>query len=154
MITGKRRILDLIASLDEKKNEQVLFTFKQMCKNFREVFSKLVQHGTGDLVLTGTEGEEDSVAELLRATGMEIQVAFSEGAVMKDLQALSGGQKSIVSLAFILSIQQIDPAPFYLFDEVDAALDVEHRYLHVLHFVIRFFGSKSCSKSPKFCLCG
>ena len=40
---------------------------------------------------------------------------------------LSGGQKSIVALAFILSIQECDPAPFYLFDEVDAAMDVEHR---------------------------
>ena len=104
-----------------------------MCKNFSEVFSKLVQHGTGDLILTGTKEDEDSATQLESSTGMEIHVAFSKGAVMKDLRALSGGQKSIVALAFILSIQQIDPAPFYLFDEVDAALDVEHRYLYDLN---------------------
>lgn len=40
---------------------------------------------------------------------------------------LSGGQKSLVSLALIFAIQQCDPAPFYLFDEIDAALDAAHR---------------------------
>ena len=40
---------------------------------------------------------------------------------------MSGGQKSVVALTFILAMQQCDPAPFYLFDEVDAALDIEHR---------------------------
>ena len=104
-----------------------------MCKNFSKVFSELVQHGSGKLVLISDTEGEDSITTLVRATGMEIQVAFTEGAVMKDLKALSGGQKSIVALAFILSIQQMDPAPFYLFDEVDAALDVEHRYLYLLN---------------------
>ena len=43
--------------------------------------------------------------------------------VMKNMDQLSGGQKAVVALAFILAIQGCDPAPFYLFDEVDAALD-------------------------------
>ena len=46
---------------------------------------------------------------------------------MKNMEQLSGGQKSVVALAFILAIQRCDPAPFYLFDEVDAALDPEFR---------------------------
>ena len=46
---------------------------------------------------------------------------------MKNMDQLSGGQKAVVALAFILAIQQCDPAPFYLFDEVDAALDPEFR---------------------------
>ena len=46
---------------------------------------------------------------------------------MKNMDQLSGGQKTVVALAFILAIQKCDPAPFYLFDEVDAALDPEFR---------------------------
>ena len=47
--------------------------------------------------------------------------------MMKNMSQLSGGQKSVVAMVFILSLQHCDPAPFYLFDEVDAALDVQYR---------------------------
>jgi len=47
-----------------------------------------------------------------------------EGMIM---QQLSGGQKSLVALALIFSIQRCDPAPFYLFDEIDANLDAQYR---------------------------
>ena len=46
---------------------------------------------------------------------------------MKSMSQLSGGQKSVVALSLVLALQQCDPAPFYLFDEVDAALDIEFR---------------------------
>jgi structural maintenance of chromosome 3 (chondroitin sulfate proteoglycan 6) len=46
---------------------------------------------------------------------------------MKEMLQLSGGQKSLVALAFIFAIQKCDPAPFYLFDEIDQALDPQHR---------------------------
>ena len=46
---------------------------------------------------------------------------------MKEMGQLSGGQKSLVALALIFAIQKCDPAPFYLFDEIDAALDAQHR---------------------------
>ena len=46
---------------------------------------------------------------------------------MKDMHQLSGGQKTLVALATIFAIQRCDPAPFYLFDEVDQALDPDHR---------------------------
>ena len=47
--------------------------------------------------------------------------------IMKNMSQLSGGQKSVVALTFILALQRCDPAPFYLFDEVDAALDPDYR---------------------------
>ena len=51
------------------------------------------------------------------------QVSFSgQNAEMKDMNQLSGGQKSLVALALIFSIQKCDPAPFYLFDEIDQVI--------------------------------
>lgn len=46
---------------------------------------------------------------------------------MRGINQLSGGQKTLVALALIFAIQRYQPAPFYLFDEIDQALDVEHR---------------------------
>ena len=60
--------------------------------------------------------------------GISVLVSFNsktdEGVLM---QQLSGGQKSLLALALIFSIQKCDPAPFYLFDEIDANLDAAHR---------------------------
>ena len=56
------------------------------------------------------------------------QVSFTgNSAEMRDMQQLSGGQKSLVALTLIFAIQRCDPAPFYLFDEIDQALDSQHR---------------------------
>lgn len=55
-----------------------------------------------------------------------MQVSFGAGDTM-SLKQLSGGQKTLVALALIFSIQRLDPAPFYLFDEIDAALDPAYR---------------------------
>lgn len=60
-------------------------------------------------------------------TGVSMQVQFSSATQMQPLQLLSGGQKTLAALALIFAIQRSDPAPFYLFDEIDANLDPEHR---------------------------
>lgn len=54
-------------------------------------------------------------------------MAFSRGNEAVSLRLLSGGQKTLVALALIFAIQRCDPAPFYLFDEIDAALDPQYR---------------------------
>jgi len=56
-----------------------------------------------------------------------MQVKFAAGTQMQQLQLLSGGQKTLTALALIFAIQRSDPAPFYLFDEIDANLDPEYR---------------------------
>jgi energy-coupling factor transporter ATP-binding protein EcfA2 len=56
-----------------------------------------------------------------------VRVAFSRGNETVSLKLLSGGQKTLVALALIFAIQRCDPAPFYLFDEIDAALDPQYR---------------------------
>jgi len=57
-------------------------------------------------------------------TGVGIRVSFSgnASAEMKEMNQLSGGQKSLVALALIFAIQKCDPAPFYLFDEIDQVI--------------------------------
>lgn len=62
-------------------------------------------------------------------TSLCVQVSFTGVASeTKELQQLSGGQKSLVALTLIFAIQKCDPAPFYLFDEIDQALDSHHRH--------------------------
>ena len=58
---------------------------------------------------------------------LHLKVSFTGTTETRDITSLSGGQKTLVALALIFAIQKCDPAPFYLFDEIDAALDQEHR---------------------------
>lgn len=78
-------------------------------------------------------------------TGVSIRVSFNskhdEG---QRIQQLSGGQKSLVALALVFAIQKCDPAPFYLFDEIDANLDAQYRTA-VASEQRSFFGSSSTS---------
>ena len=75
--------------------------------------------------MSGTSGKAHVVEQF---TGVGIKVSFTGNrAEMRDMQQLSGGQKSLVALTLIFAIQKCDPAPFYLFDEIDQALDAQHR---------------------------
>jgi chromosome segregation ATPase len=56
-----------------------------------------------------------------------IQVSFTRNGETQSMKQLSGGQKTVVALTLMFAIQRCDPAPFYLFDEVDAALDTQYR---------------------------
>lgn len=74
--------------------------------------------------------EEDQVAKstIENYTGVSIKVSFnSKSDEGLRIQQLSGGQKSLVALATVFAIQKCDPAPFYLFDEIDANLDAQYR---------------------------
>jgi len=76
--------------------------------------------------------KDDEDADMTNASsksmysGVKVRVSFGTGEVM-SMKQLSGGQKTLVALALIFSIQRCDPAPFYLFDEIDAALDPQYR---------------------------
>ena len=60
-------------------------------------------------------------------TGVQVRVAFGASGETFLMSQLSGGQKALVALAIIFAIQRCDPAPFYLFDEIDQALDSSYR---------------------------
>ncbi|KAJ2160979.1 Structural maintenance of chromosomes protein 3 [Coemansia sp. RSA 552] len=116
---------DLVEVLDQRKDEAIERTFKQVSKFFADVFATLVPAGRGKLVmqrrLDGSSGVDNYI-------GVAIRVSFNSTADEGlRMQQLSGGQKSLVALALIFAIQRCDPAPFYLFDEIDANLDAVYR---------------------------
>ncbi|XP_012273466.1 structural maintenance of chromosomes protein 3 [Orussus abietinus] len=130
---GDEKIKELMSALEQRKCEAIQFTFKQVSKYFSEVFKKLVPSGHAQLVMKTADGEEgdDAASEAAdsdRFIGVGIRVSFTgHKAEMREMNQLSGGQKSLVALALIFAIQKCDPAPFYLFDEIDQALDAQHR---------------------------
>ncbi|KAG8764001.1 Structural maintenance of chromosomes protein 3 [Serendipita sp. 397] len=103
---------------------------------------------------------EEGVGSVDRYTGVAIKVSFNskvdEGL---RIQQLSGGQKSLVALATVFAIQKCDPAPFYLFDEIDANLDAQYRtavasMIHELsgsaQFITTTFRPEMLQKADKF----
>ncbi|KAF2665478.1 putative chromosome segregation protein SudA [Microthyrium microscopicum] len=137
--TSKDSIQVLIDHLDRKKDEAIERTFKQVSREFATVFENLVPAGKGRLIIqrksdrqARQEDEDDSDEEQRNTvenyTGVGISVSFnSKHDEQQRIQQLSGGQKSLCALALVFAIQRCDPAPFYLFDEIDANLDAQYR---------------------------
>jgi structural maintenance of chromosome 3 (chondroitin sulfate proteoglycan 6) len=157
---SQKSIDDLISVLDQRKDEAIERTFKQVSREFANVFEKLVPAGRGRLIIqrktdrtTRAEDEVDSDDEEAQQSvenyvGVGISVSFnSKHDDQQRIQQLSGGQKSkpapvpflqshiffnkflsgLCALALVFAIQACDPAPFYLFDEIDANLDAQYR---------------------------
>ncbi|CAL5190345.1 unnamed protein product [Lathyrus oleraceus] len=139
---GDEKIKELITVLDQRKDESIERTFKGVARHFREVFSELVQGGRGYLVMMkkkdgdhddDDEQDEDGPREanpegrVEKYIGVKVKVSFTGQGETQSMKQLSGGQKTVVALTLIFAIQRCDPAPFYLFDEIDAALDPQYR---------------------------
>jgi structural maintenance of chromosome 3 (chondroitin sulfate proteoglycan 6) len=120
----------LISTLDQRKNEAIEQTFSQVAKYFAEVWKRLVPEGDAELVMLQRELDDETQSQnqngIEQYTGIALNVCFIPGQKLRMSQ-LSGGQKSLVALTLIFAIQKCDPAPFYLFDEIDAALDTQYR---------------------------
>lgn len=116
VLNDKDKIASVIKELDEKKNEALRNAWKKVNKDFGSIFSTLLPGTTAKLAPPEGQTELD---------GLEVKVAF--GNVWKEsLSELSGGQRSLVALSLILSMLLFKPAPLYILDEVDAALDLSH----------------------------
>mgnify|MGYP001558397036 CR=1 FL=1 len=110
----KEDVVFMMQEIESKKKGLFMKTFNEIEKNFREIFSHLTTKGQAYLEL---EDEEDPFIG-----GLDIKVKIT-GNKYLDIKGLSGGEKTMSALAFIFAIQEHKPASFYLFDEVDAALD-------------------------------
>ncbi|CAI9270918.1 unnamed protein product [Lactuca saligna] len=137
---GDEKIKELISVLDQRKDESIERTFKGVAKHFREVFSELVQGGHGILIMMKKKDGDpvdndydedgplpDREGRVEKYIGVKVKVSFTGQGDTQSMKQLSGGQKTVVALALIFAIQRCDPAPFYLFDEIDAALDPQYR---------------------------
>lgn len=112
----KEKILETIHELDQKKNEALNVAWQKVNKDFGSIFSTLLPGADARLVPPEGCGVLD---------GLEFRVAL--GNSWKDnLTELSGGQRSLVALSLILAMLLFKPAPIYILDEVDAALDLSH----------------------------
>ncbi|KAF1816092.1 putative chromosome segregation protein SudA [Eremomyces bilateralis CBS 781.70] len=127
----------LIDHLDHEKDAAIERTFKQVSREFAIVFERLVPAGKGRLIIqrrsdrqtaAAREEEESEEESVENYVGVGISVSFnSKHDEQQRIQQLSGGQKSLCALALVFAIQKCDPAPFYLFDEIDANLDAQYR---------------------------
>merc|ERR1712085_17343 len=112
----KKKIKSVIEELDIKKKSELERTWKKVNKDFGSVFSTL---------LPGASAKLEPPAGLEAWQGLEVKVAF--GDVWKEsLSELSGGQRSLLALSLILSLLLFKPAPMYILDEIDSALDLSH----------------------------
>uniref|UniRef100_A0A7S0SYC1 Structural maintenance of chromosomes protein n=1 Tax=Mantoniella antarctica TaxID=81844 RepID=A0A7S0SYC1_9CHLO len=116
VLNDRHKIEAVIHELDEKKREALEVTWNKVNADFGSIFSTLLPSTSAKL--QPPEGESF-------LAGLEVKVAF--GGVWKEsLSELSGGQRSLLALSLILALLLFKPAPIYILDEVDAALDLSH----------------------------
>ena len=111
---SREDLLQIVAEIDERVQQVFAEAYRDTAEQFERVFARLFPGGEGRLVLTDP-------ADLL-ATGIEVE-ARPAGKKVKRLSLLSGGERSLTAVAFLVSIFKARPSPFYVMDEVEAALD-------------------------------
>ena len=122
---SRRDLLKVVRAVDERVREVFGQAFEDVAREFQRTFGLLFPGGDGRLVLT----EPDDIL----TSGVEIE-ARPPGKKVRRLSLLSGGERSLVALAFYFAIFRARPSPFYVLDEVEAALDDVnlHRFLDLL----------------------
>ncbi len=114
LLKEKEEIMKIIAEIDAKKKRTFMKTFNQMNELFGTNFSKLSTKGQAYLEI---ENPED-----VFSGGVSIVIRMGKGKHF-DVTSLSGGEQTLVALSLLFAIQEYKPYHFYIFDEIDAALD-------------------------------
>jgi chromosome segregation protein len=110
----RRDLLDIVREVDERVEQVFTEAWNDVRDAFDHVFRRLFPGGEGKLVLTDPSD--------MLTTGVEVE-ARPPGKKVKRLSLLSGGERSLVAVAFLVSLFKARPSPFYILDEVEAALD-------------------------------
>ncbi|KAI4930975.1 uncharacterized protein J4E92_004809 [Alternaria infectoria] len=132
VIRDKSKIEETIVKLDEYKKEALHKTWTIVNRDFGQIFNEL---------LPGSFAKLDPPEGKTISDGLEVKVML--GKVWKQsLTELSGGQRSLIALSLIMALLQFKPAPMYILDEVDAALDLSHTQNIGRLFKTRFKGSQ------------
>ena len=111
---SRRDLMAIIKDLERNMESAFLESFNRINDNFGRVFSELFGGGTAQLLLT----DPDNVLE----SGIEISAA-PPGKIIKNLLQLSGGEQAFVGIALFFAILKVNPTPFCILDEIEAALD-------------------------------
>ena len=112
--TTRRDLLTVVKEVDERVEQVFTAAYHDTAKQFEGVFSRLFPGGEGRLVLTDPDN--------MLTTGIDVE-ARPPGKKVKRLSLLSGGERSLTAVALLVSIFKARPSPFYVMDEVEAALD-------------------------------
>jgi chromosome segregation protein len=111
---SKNDLLKIISDLETEMKKSFVDAFNAINENFNQVFKELFGGGHAELSLT----DENDVLNC----GIEIKAA-PPGKVIKSLMLLSGGEQAFVAIALLFAILKVNPTPFCIFDEIEAALD-------------------------------
>ena len=124
--SSRRDLAKLIKAIDAEIVEVFAGAFADVSQNFESLFQTLFPGGEGRLRLT--------LPDDLLETGIEVE-AKPSGKNVRKLSLLSGGERSLTALAFLFAVFRSRPSPFYVMDEVEAALDDVnlHRFLDLVH---------------------
>ena len=131
---SKNEILRLIGDLTKQMKEIFVDRFVQINDNFSKIFVDLFGGGKAHIELTNPED--------VLTSGIEI-IVHPPGKIVVHLEALSGGEKALVAIALYFAIMKVNPAPFCVMDEIEAALDEVNvdrfaQYLRVMNEKTQF----------------
>ena len=107
-------LLEIINDMDSIMKDKFITTFNEIKIEFKRVFKELFHGGDADIYLT----EPDNILE----TGIELE-ATPPGKNLRNIQSLSGGERTFTAISLLFAILNVRPVPFCIFDEVEAALD-------------------------------
>ena len=112
--SARTSLKKITAAIDRKMRNRFLAVFERVNRNFAEIFSLLFPGGQAHIEMTNPDDPSE--------TGIEI-IAQPRGKKLAKMMLMSGGEKSLTALALLFAVYQVRTVPFYVFDEVEAALD-------------------------------
>ena len=110
----RQDLLDIVDDVDQRVEEVFTAAWNDTSREFEGVFNRLFPGGEGRMILTDPDN--------MLTTGVDVE-ARPPGKKVKRLSLLSGGERSLVAVAFLVALFKARPSPFYILDEVEAALD-------------------------------